>query len=310
MQVLVTGGSGFIGSVLVGHLLRRGDTVTVLDNLYYGQQSLLHYCVHPQFRFVSGDARDERVMAPLLAKHDAVIHLAALVGAPACDRNPELATSLNYGAVALLLKHTSAQQMIVYPCTNSGYGTQSGEFYCTEETPLEPISLYGVDKVRAERLLLDSGRAVTLRLATVFGVSPRMRVDLLVNDFTFRAVTQGYLVLYEKHFKRNFLGIEDAARCFCFCLEHYAELVGEPYNVGLNEANISKEELALAIKAQVPSLYIHAATIGTDPDKRNYLVSNDKINRKGFVATQTLDEGIRQLITAFSLFGRNPYGNI
>lgn len=309
MNVLVTGGAGFLGSVMVGHLLAAGHRVTVLDNLLHNQLSLLHYCTNPKFDFVCGDVRDERTMHRLIADNDVLIPLAAIVGAKACERQPELTRSVNYDAIGLLERLRSRAQMVIFPCTNSGYGTKSGDVYCTEETPLEPISLYGKTKVAAEKRLLDSGAAITLRLATVFGPSPRMRLDLLVNDFTFRAVTDGYLVLYQKHFKRNYIGIEDVARCFCYCIDHYDGMVGAPYNVGLNEANLSKEELALKIKDHIPNLYIHCAEVGSDPDKRNYIVSNERINAKGFYPQQSLDEGIDQLIKTYRMFTYNKFEN-
>lgn len=309
VKVLVTGGAGYIGSVLTGRLLHRGMDVAVVDNLLYRQTSLLPYFDNPRFSFVRGDARDERLMRDLVRDRDVILPLAAIVGAPACARDPRLATSVNLEAVAMLDRLRSTAQGVVFPTTNSGYGTTSGESYCTEETPLAPISLYGRDKVEAERILLERGSAVTLRFATVFGVSPRMRLDLLVNDFTFRAVTDGFLVIFEKHFKRNFLHVLDAADCFAFCIEHFAEVSGGAYNVGLNEANISKEELALAIKKRVPSLYIHFAEVGSDPDKRNYIVSNEKINRKGFTASHGLDEGIRQLVHAYRMIGKSGMYN-
>ncbi len=305
MKVLLTGGAGYIGSVLTGRLLARGMDVAVVDKLIYRQTSLLQYFDNPRFSFVNGDVRDERLMRDLVRDRDVILPLAAIVGAPACARDPESSTSINLHAVAMLAKISSAGQAVIYPTTNSGYGTTSGEEFCTEETPLAPISLYGRDKVEAERILLERGNAVTLRFATVFGVSPRMRLDLLVNDFTFRAVRDRFLVIFEKQFKRNFLHVLDAADCFVFCIEQFAQMKGEPYNVGLNEANISKEELALAIKRRVPELYIHFAEVGSDPDKRNYVVSNDKINRKGFVASHGLDEGIRQLIRAYAMIGKS-----
>ncbi|MDD5556371.1 MAG: NAD(P)-dependent oxidoreductase [bacterium] len=308
-KVLLTGGAGYIGSVLTGRLLERGMDVLVVDSLVYRQPSLLACLDSPRFTFVRGDARDERLMRDLLRDRDVILPLAAIVGTPACARDPELATATNLRAIEMLDRLRSRSQAVIFPTTNSGYGTTSGEAFCTEETPLAPISLYGRDKVAAERLLLDSGNAVTLRFATVFGPSPRMRLDLLVNDFTFRAVRDRYLVIFEKHFKRNFLHIRDAAACFIHCIEHFDAMGGGPYNVGLNEANISKEELALAIKRHVPDLYIHFAEIGSDPDRRNYIVSNEKINRAGFTAVHGLDEGIRQLIQAYGMIPRSDLYN-
>ncbi len=309
-SVLVTGGAGYIGSVLVGHLLMRGYRVTVVDNLLYRQAGLLQYCREPGFDFVRGDVRDEPLMRGLIAQHDVLVPLAALVGMPACARDPVSATSVNLDAILMLNRLRSREQRVVFPCTNSGYGTKSGEGYCTEETPLEPISLYGTTKVDAEKALLDSPNTVTLRLATVFGVSPRMRLDLLVNHFTHRAITDRYLVLYEKDFKRNYLHIEDVAGAFCHVLEHFDEMKGEPYNVGLDGANISKEQLAVKIKQFVSELLIQVAAIGTDPDKRNYVVSNEKIKKKGFEACHSLEEGIQQLLKCFRMLPPGPFANV
>jgi nucleoside-diphosphate-sugar epimerase len=239
-----------------------------------------------------------------------VVQLAAVVGAPACARDPEYATSLNLGAVKTLAGLVSKDQQVIYPCTNSGYGTKSGDTFCTEETPLEPISLYGSSKVEAEKVLLDTGNVVAFRLATVFGVSPRPRLDLLVNDFTYKAFKDGYLVLYEAHFQRNFVGIEDVARGMVYALEHYDRLKGETYNLGLDSANISKMELALKVKDHVPKLYIHEAPVGQDPDKRNYIVSNEKIRKAGFEATMSLDEGITGLLKLYRMLGRGEFANI
>lgn len=309
MRILVTGGAGYIGSVLTGELLAAGHHVHVLDNLMYRQPSLFQYCAHPCFEFTRGDARDPRVLEPLVREADLIIPLAAIVGAKACDRDPDLTTSTNLGAVQTLLELRDPGQPVIFPCTNSGYGTKSGEVYCTEDTPLEPISTYGTTKVAAERAVLDAGNSITLRFATVFGISPRMRLDLLVNDFVFKAVTDGYLVLYEKDFKRNYIHIRDVAGAFLHAMDHFDAMEGEPYNAGLSSANLSKEELALHIKEQVPSLYIHEAGIGEDPDKRNYIVSNEKIERTGFVARHSLDAGIAELIRGYRMITSTAYYN-
>ena len=311
LRVLVIGGAGYLGSVLTRRLLGRGYRVTVLDSLIYhqNQTGLLQYCYHENFEFVHGDARDGATLRPLLAHHDAIIPLAAIVGAPACDRDPGLAESINFGAVELLDRLRSPTQMVIYPSTNTGYGTTTGDVYCTEETRLEPISLYGTTKARAERLLLDSQNVVSLRMATLFGVSQRMRLDLLVNNFTYRAVRDRSLVLYEAHYKRSLLHVEDAARVFCHCIEHFADMQGEPYNVGLEEGNLSKLELAEKIREHVPELYIHCAEIGSDPDKRNYITSYDKIRARGFEICHSLDEGIEQLLKAFRMIRLTGWGN-
>lgn len=311
MRVLVTGGAGYLGSVLTRHLLNRGYRVTVLDSLIYhqNQTSLLQYCYHENFEFVYGDARDETTLRRLLANHDVIIPLAAIVGAPACDRDPRLAQSVNLGTIELLNLLRYPTQLVIYPSTNSGYGTKNDNIPCTEDTPLEPISLYGTTKIRAEKLLLDSQNVISLRLATLFGVSQRMRLDLLVNNFTYRAVRDRFLVLYEAHFKRGYLHVEDAARAFCHCIEHFADMQGEAYNVGLEEANLSKLELAEKIKEHVPELYIHCAEVGTDPDRRNYVTSYEKIRGHGFETSRSLDDGIDQLVKAFRMIQLTGWGN-
>lgn len=300
-RVLVTGGAGYVGSVMVPMLLDAGYEVIVLDNMMYGQTSLLGVADCERFSLVRGDARDERLLGELLPKIEAIIPLAALVGAPACDRNPTLAESLNLSAIRSLIKLRSSEQIIIFPTTNSGYGTKSGDVYCTEETPLEPISLYGQTKIQAEKELLESGNAITLRMATVFGVSPRMRLDLLVNHFVYEAMHCGYIVIYEKHFKRNYIHIRDVANCFIFCLENFERLKDEPYNLGLDEANYTKEELANLVKRSVPSFNIVFSDIGADPDRRNYIVSNAKLQERGFTARRTVQQGINELIKAYQM---------
>jgi nucleoside-diphosphate-sugar epimerase len=308
-RVLITGGAGYLGSVLAEHLLAAGHQVTVIDNLMWGQQSLFHLCANPGFEFVYGDARDEGQMRGLVKEADALIPLAAVVGAPACDRDPWLASSVNVEAIRLLNRLRSPHQLVIFPTTNSGYGTKSGDTHCTEDTPLEPISLYGRTKVQAEALLLDTPNVITLRLATVFGMSPRMRLDLLVNHFVHAAVTAGHIVIFEKEFKRNYVHIRDVADCFVHCLANFEGMVGRPYNVGLDSANLSKEELARKVKEHVPRFYIHFAPIGTDPDKRNYVVSNRRLREAGFVARRSLDDGIQELLKGYRMLGRGPWGN-
>jgi nucleoside-diphosphate-sugar epimerase len=232
------------------------------------------------------------------------------VGAPACDRDPSLARSVNLEAVRLLNGLRSAQQPVIYPTTNSGYGTQSGDLFCTEETPLQPISLYGQTKSQAEAELLEAGNVITLRLATVFGMSPRMRLDLLVNHFVYAAITEGYIVIFEKDFKRNYIHIRDVADCFVHCIENFRRMAGRPYNAGLDSANLSKEELALKIKEVVPHFYVHFAQVGFDPDKRNYIVSNQRLREAGFDARRSLDGGIRELLKGYRMMGRDRFKNV
>ncbi len=309
-KVLVTGGCGYLGSVLCEHLLDAGFKVTALDNLLFGQMSNFHLCHNPNYEFVFGDVRDEKLLATLLKNVDAIIPLAAIVGAPACDRDPLMTTSVNFDAIKSLNKLKSKSQALIYPTTNSGYGTQSGDTFCTEDTPLEPISLYGQTKCDAERELLDSGSAVTLRLATVFGFSPRMRIDLLVNHFVYAAVTDRYLVLFEKDFKRNFVHVRDVADCFMHCLANFTKMVGKPYNLGLDSANLSKEQLALKVKEFVPEFYLHFSEVGSDPDKRNYIVSSERLRKAGFEAKRTLDQGIPELIKGYRMLKRSPLKNV
>ena len=301
MRILVTGGAGYLGSVMVPVLLDAGHEVIVLDNLMYGQSSLFSFASFYEFTFIPGDARDEETLKELLSQVDAIIPLAAVVGAPACDRDPELAKSLNLGAIQSLIKLRSPNQLIIFPTTNSGYGTQSGGVYCTEETPLGPISLYGRTKVQAEQELLERDNVVTLRLATVFGVSPRMRVDLLVNHFVYEAIHRGYIIVYEKDFKRNYIHIKDVADCFVYCMENFDSMKGEPYNLGLDEANYSKEELANIVKAQVPNFTVIYSEIDKDPDKRNYIVSNAKLLKRGFKARRGVPQGVDELLAAYKM---------
>src|SRR6266404_740297 len=309
-RVLVTGGAGYLGSVLCDRLLEMGSHVTVVDSLIYRQNSLFHLCANPRFDFFYGDARDEQLMRRLIAQADVLVPLAAVVGAPACDRDPAFARSVNLDAIRLINRVRSPRQLVLYPTTNSGYGTQTGDVFCTEDTPLEPISLYGQTKSQAEQELLESANTVTLRLATVFGMSPRMRLDLLVNHFVYAAVTDGYIVIFEKDFKRNYVHIRDVADCLLHCIVHAEAMTGRPFNLGLDTANLSKEELALKVKEYVPQFYIHFAEVGSDPDKRNYIVSNQRLREAGFEATRSLDEGIRELLKGYRMLGRGAHKNV
>ena len=308
-KVLITGGAGYIGSILVPMLLGRGFDVTVLDNFRYGQTSLLDCCVHPGFRIRRGDCRDEAVLREELREADWVLPLAALVGASLCDADTVGARTINLDAVRLLLSSRSAGQRVVFPCTNSGYGIGEKDKFCTEETPLRPISLYGKTKVEAESAVLEAGNAVSVRLATVFGVAPRMRLDLLVNDFVCRAVNDRTLVVFEGHFKRNYIHIRDVARAFLHVMENFEAMKNQPYNVGLSDANLSKLELCEEIKKAVPNFVYLEAPIGEDPDKRDYIVSNAKIEATGYQPQYSLQTGICELKKAFEILRVRRYGN-
>jgi nucleoside-diphosphate-sugar epimerase len=310
INVLLTGGAGYLGSVMSEHFLDAGYHVCVIDNLMYGQHSLFHLAANERFEFIRGDCRDEGLIRRRVAKADVLVPLAAIVGAPACLRDPVASRTINLEAVQMLNRVRSKAQLVIYPNTNSGYGAQSGDVYCTEETPLEPISLYGQTKTEAERELLQSANTITLRLATVFGTSARMRIDLLVNHFVYAAVTDRYVVIFEKDFKRNYIHIRDVADCFVYCIENAERMSGRPYNLGLDAANLSKAELALRIQQYVPDFYIHFAEVGSDPDKRNYIVSNQRLREAGFEAKRTLDEGIRELIKGYQMTGRLQLKNV
>lgn len=300
-HVLVTGGAGYVGGILTEHLLAAGHTVTVVDNLRSGGGRLGHLCAHQRFDFVRGDVRDEALMRTLVARADAIIPLAAIVGAPACDREPELAQALNLDAIRLIDRLRRRRQLVIFPATNSGYGAQTTPRACDEDTPQEPISLYARTKMQAETELLESGDVIVLRLATAFGMSPRMRIDLLVNHFVYTAVTAGELTIFEKDFRRNFVHVRDIADCMVHSLAHADHMAGRPYNVGLDDANLSKEALALTIKAHVPRFQVRFAPVGRDPDQRNYIVSNARLREEGFEARRGLDEGIEELIKGYRM---------
>ncbi len=309
-KVLVTGGAGYIGSILVPTLLHSGFDVTVIDNFMYNQTPLLDCCHLKHLDIVKGDTRDEKLLKEYIPKADIIIPLACIVGAPACDKDPLKAKSVNLDAIIKILKIRSPSQWIIYPNTNSGYGIGQKGIYCDEKTPLKPVSLYGKLKVQAEEAVLSSKNSITLRLATVFGMSPRMRLDLLVNDFVHRAVNDRFLVLFEAHFKRNYIHIRDVAAAFMHSIENFNRMKGQPYNVGLSEANLSKWELCHEIKKQIPAFYFHEAEIGEDPDKRNYIVSNTKIEATGFKPQISLQDGISELIKGYNIIKHNNFTNV
>jgi len=308
-SILVTGGAGYIGSTLVPALLESGHAVTVLDNFMYEQNSLAACCANHRFSVMRGDSRQEAALRPLVAKADVIIPLAAVVGAPACDRDPVAATSTNRDAIALLAGLLGAGQRLLYPNTNSGYGIGERDKQCTEDAPLRPVSLYGRDKVEAERIVLQRENALSFRFATVFGMSPRMRLDLLVNDFVHRALTDRSIMLFEGHFKRNYIHVRDVARAFLHGVENFAAMRGRPFNVGLSDANLSKIELCGRIKRFLPELVYVEAPIGRDPDKRDYIVSNARIEATGFAPHHSLDDGIAELIKGLPMLGKGAYRN-
>lgn len=310
MNILITGGAGYIGSVLTPHLLQQGHNVTVVDTFLFGQSTLLDCCKHEGFDIVRGDCRDEGLLKPLIAKADAIIPLAALVGAPMCKQDPIGARTINQEAVEMICRLASPEQRVLMPVTNSGYGIGEAGKFCTEESPLRPISLYGTTKVAAEAAVLARENSLTFRLATVFGLSPRMRIDLLVNDFVHRAVTDRAVVIFEGHFKRNYIHIQDVARVFAYALENFEAMKGKPYNVGLEEANLSKLELCAEIQKQVPAFTFLEAAVGEDPDKRDYIVSNQRLLSTGFSTEWPLERGIAELIKGYRILRNARYGNV
>lgn len=309
-KILVTGGAGYIGSILVPQLLSEGFSVTVLDSLIHNQVSLLDCCANPNFDFIKADICDFEFMKKILPKFDIIIPLAALVGAPLCKKNPALTQLVNYDANMNIVNTVSNNQMVLYPNTNSGYGVGEKDAYCTEESPLRPISEYGKTKCEIELAFLTKGNAVTFRLATVFGMSSRMRMDLLVNDFTFRAFSDRFIILFEEHFRRNYIHVRDVTKAFLFGIRHYDKMKGQAFNVGLSSANLTKRQLCEKIKEQVPEFFIYSAPIGEDPDKRDYLVCNEKIEKLGWKPDHSLESGIKELLKGYRMLRTNPFCNV
>jgi len=310
MKILVTGGAGYIGSVLVPNLLSQGHVVTVIDNFMYKQTSLASSIRNENLTLVFGDVRDEALMNQHLAKSDVVIPLAAIVGAPACDSDPVAAQSINKESILCLLKKLSKDQRIIMPTTNSAYGSGDKNNFCDESSPLNPLSLYARDKVTVEKELMQHPSATSFRLATVFGISPRMRMDLLVNNFTYRAITDGFVVVFEGHFKRNYIHVLDVVQAFDLAIANEKDFAGEVFNVGLSEANISKIELCREIQSIVPNFTFLEAALGKDPDQRNYVVSNEKIERFGFKPSVSLESGLQELVKGLKMFNHKPFTNI
>ena len=310
MNILVTGGAGYIGSLLVPNLLSQGHTVTVIDNFMYEQTSLASSIRDKKLTLVFGDVRDESLMKAHLAKADVIIPLAAIVGAPACDSDPIAAQSINKDSILWLLKQLSPNQRIIMPTTNSAYGSGDEKNYCDENSPLNPLSLYARDKVTVEKALMELPNATSFRLATVFGISPRMRLDLLVNNFAYRAITDGFVIVFEGHFKRNYIHVLDVIQAFNLGLTNEKNFKGEIFNVGLSEANISKIDLCREIQSLIPTFTYLEAALGKDPDQRNYVVSNQKIENLGFKPAVSLRNGLEELIKGLKMFNHKPFTNV
>jgi nucleoside-diphosphate-sugar epimerase len=310
MKILITGGAGYIGSVMTPVLLSKGYEVTVIDNFMFRQNSLAECCQYDTFNVARGDCRDEALMKDLVKDADVIIPLAALVGAPLCGRDKIATQTTNRDAIQMLCRLASKEQRFLVPITNSGYGIGEKGKFCTEESPLRPISAYGVTKVEAEKAILERENSISFRLATVFGMSSRMRVDLLVNDFVYRAVTDRTVVVFEGYFKRNYIHIRDVVKVFLHGLENFETMKGKPYNVGLEDANLSKLELCAEIQKQIPDFYYIEAPIGEDPDKRDYIVSNARILSTGFTPDWSLSRGIKELIKGYTILRNTIYSNV
>jgi nucleoside-diphosphate-sugar epimerase len=309
-NILVTGGAGYIGSILTENLLELGFYVTVVDNFMYKQASLNHLCHNSRFNIINGDIRNEKVIAPLMKKADTIIPLAALVGAPLCNKDVVGADTTNKEAIYTMLKHKSKDQRIIMPTTNSAYGSGDENNFCTEESPLNPISKYAIDKVLVEKALMEHQNVISYRLATVFGMSPRMRTDLLVNDLTYRAVNDGYVIIFEGHFKRNYIHVRDVCDAFLHAIYNFDDMKDQIYNVGLSTANVSKLELCEIIKRFVPEFTIVEGEIKKDPDQRNYIVSNAKLEATGFEPMFSLEHGVVELLKGYRMIKNNIYGNV
>ena len=309
MKILVTGGAGYLGSIMVGELLKRNYDITVLDNFMYHQNSLSTYFVNENFNVIQGDVRDTNLLKSEVSKADVIIPLAAIVGAPACDMDPIAATSINKNAIFEMLKLVSNDQLILMPTTNSAYGQGDENNYCDETSPLNPLSQYAKEKVEVENEIMSRKNSVSFRLATVFGMSPRMRLDLLVNEFVLRALKDKFVVLFEGDFKRNYVHVRDVTQGFLLALDNIDKFSGQIFNVGLSEANISKKELCLKIKELIPDFYYTESPISKDPDQRNYVVSNEKIEKQGFIPQFGLERGLKELIMGITTLHTRNFTN-
>jgi nucleoside-diphosphate-sugar epimerase len=307
MKILITGGAGYVGTSLIPQLLNKNFKVHVYDNLLFGGDAIIPFFRHPNFTFTRGDIRNFDSLQKVVKDADIIIHLAAIVGFPACRKDPDLAKTVNVDGTKNVINATTNDQLIIYGSTGSNYGDV--EDICTEDTPLNPLSIYGQTKTLAEKMIMENRKAIAWRFATAFGVSPRLRFDLLVNDFTYKAVKEGYLVVYEKHFMRTFIHVSDMGRAFMFGIENQNKMTGNVYNVGSEKMNYSKEQICELISKQTKA-YIHYADVGEDADKRNYVVSYNKINELGYDTTITVEEGIEEMARVCQAIEfRNPYSN-
>ncbi len=298
MKILITGGAGYIGSKLVKNLSNNKEyKISVIDNLMFDQKFLN---TRDNVEFVKGDVRERDLYKELINNSDAIIPLAGLVGAPLCDKYPKETEEVNFEAIKFMSENLSKNQMVLMPVTNNGYGVGKKDKFCTEESPLNPISLYGRTKVAAEKIIMERENSISFRLATVFGVSDRMRVDLLVNNFTYIAYTEKFLKLFEPHFRRNYIHLNDVVEGFVFGIKNFDLLKSEIYNLGLSEANLTKQQLCEEIQKVITDFKFEISKDGFDADKRDYFVSNEKIEKKGFKAKTLLSDGIKELVNYFS----------
>ncbi len=309
-KILVTGGAGYLGSILVPELLNIGFEVTVVDNFMFNQSSLNQIYSSENFNIINQDVRIKSSMKSIYSKFDIIIPLAAIVGAPLCKKDPINANLTNHESIVDMLKFLSKDQLVIMPTTNSAYGTGDKDNFCNEDSPLNPISNYAIDKVKIEKRLMERDNSISYRLATVFGFSPRMRLDLLVNDFVYRAYRDKYIVLFESKFKRNYIHIKDVARAFIHAINKFENMSGNIYNVGLSDANISKYELCEKIKKFVPDFVFFDDQFSKDEDQRNYIVSNEKIEGTGYKPKYSLNDGIAELLKGYVSIKNNLHGNV